>query len=1012
MVVMNTATPTRHSAAPAADQSSCRVAARLGRFSSHPRWARFQLGFWYSMAAAPLVLGGILLVWYVKATPDTAVTFLVDYGRPLLLYGLSAAGFAIGMGLTAAVTAQARKCRRIIDDAGAPEWMLVASAVAMVVIAASMLAISLTLSLPPRARSLVACMGILPLVLIQSVMSMAIRTERADGGDAESGFSPWMALIPALPVVLVVATWFEPVSRWCATFPFVDRVMDLVSASGQPADAEPIRRWVVMALAALIAAPLVAAAFSFMGRLMSRVARHALRSRDSSRDVPLFPLLGETLPELPDDEKDPPATLTTAEQDPFQVVFFGGRVPYQATLDHVKTINASSQDSWKDFGGKALDSRASADVLIEGTPGSGRTTAVVAAVVQGVVFGGEHAVFLVPRHADSQPVVERLRESYGAVGMGTFLDAGTLASGDVDSWLRPKQTDDPMPVPAVLVGTLEEFETAFFGGKTSPDERRNALRRIRVMVVEDVDRWTFEDRLHLPFVLQKIRLFLAATGVTPRTLVVAPPLTPAGREIIRRQLFDDNMRRSGDATDETPGAPSTAGSLVALPMTASRPLFVQHYRSVALLLPRCHPIRRSMWEALGFPADASQGQTLTDEQDDAVPLGYLAVAVDPPLLQASRSRDGDLATTNPDVWPWAALANSEQDLPEVRSVAMDEPIDSAADLQLSETGDIVTPHVSPSSWRASRIAKAKYEASEPTDFDLAYATRLRPRIRGQEQMVTEIRQDDGVLMLDVRPFAASATHDRDRMHFQTPVLTLPDRKQCRPLSLDRGPCGNRLAMYALASSAESIRSTWRLSGLYDARGELGDPIQPPFSFSYAATAFVIIFDQPYERRSMDRAWDDVRSAWPSDDEDRRTSLIPELGAVVAAAMAATAPSLERLARCIGLRLGTAEDAVKRFAVLCVEPATTGESVQEFMREVLNDNISARLFLRNATALLANRQATDGSLAPFAAAGYAIGAGQENGRLTIQQDVTSRLEDLFRSLIPAGTREEETGNVAG
>ena len=985
-------------AATGAVEQPCRVEEALGRFSSHPRWSGYQLCIWYAIATAPLLAAALIFGRFVSSSPDAAVTLLVDYGRPLLLYGATAAGFAAGMSLTAAITIQARRCRRVVDDAGAPQWLFVTAVCLMVVVAFVMLVLSFTLDLPPRTRSLVTCLGILPLVMIQSLLKVSLRSEGPDGRPRPGHFRPWTAILPAVPVAFVLATQIEGVSRWLASFDFVNKVIAIVGSGASNADAEATRRWVVTALVGVVVSPLVLAATSAMMRFWTADDTGTGDDAEAPAAADVFPLLGERQPvgpsNKPSDVPDPESVRESFLENPFLVALLGGRPVRNDQVRRIfDTITESARRSRAEDPDAPAWERPSADVLVEGDRGSGRTAAVVAAVLHGALCEGEHALFLVPDESLVDPLVERVRGARATAGLDSLLDVESLAPQSVGRWLG---ATDATTIPVVIVGTLTQFERAFFEGTAAPVRRRDALRKIGIVVVEDLDGFGFDDLVHLPYMVNKIRLFLAATGDSCRTVIVTLPLTRAGRSIVRRRLCDARRLTGKDApcSLETVATADRKARVVPFSGRASTPLFVQHVGSVARLLPPRHPIQRSWWIACGMPETRHLRAAATPAlAPDVEMLTDREVFLDPPVTVGEKPGEPGPTNVGRSSWPWA-IRDGSVAVPRPLPVEIGAPIDAGAGFLLNNEGDRITPVVSiPHS--DTRIAEIKDQAMNIGRIDLAYLTRMAWRRLGSDYRFRRIVQHDRTTTIEAVP-AIEGDRPAERSMLCLPVIDFPESPIVEDLGLSSGPCRGRISMYSLGNDAAAIPTHWQLTGRYDDR-RLVVNISPPIAFSVASSVVAILFDQPIDRQIVETAGSDVMAAWREAERAGSSAHVPELGAAVSAALSQIAPGLERFARCIGLRLDDGGHAARpRYAVLLVEPATTGGSVRDCLIEMLLDDESLAGFLQGLGSTLSS-DGPDGP-SPFVQADYAIAPRVDNeSKIMVDSGTVAGLNGLFNEL---------------
>jgi hypothetical protein len=651
----NTA-PDRESPAGGPPEMDSRMSAEwmtgeLGFFSSHPRWARQRLLLWFSIAFLPLAVGAFVLArWASGGSLLEAMELVFLHGRKILLYGFAAGGFALGLGLTAALAARASRSPALVADSGHPAMSAVVILAILLSLGVLPWLVPLLLGLDPRTRTFLALLGVLPLVLVVAVVSF-MPAEDSEGRPIKHGFRWWTLIFPGLVVGLAVTSQLGGISEWISRLGGVDRLIRVVaeavpSLEGSFALAdERLRGWIVAAVVVIVAAPVLCASIMLMASLRDAAVgdseERRLKKRASiAARVRGRGLLGEGREARParrrllglgrakageagegepsagdpqvagEPEQDPPPEWLARLRDavdpsgdwgdwvaerfvpgetspPYEGEdcfreYFAGVQPSRDQVNAFRTIYDRFAEMEKHAPGKPVWDQRSCDVLLEGPVGSGRTAVAAASVVQAAVVRGHTSLVLVPSGGKASSVLRRIRKAARESGVARYLSLGVLTAEGVRTWAEPgvggkrsgaasagepvageeslsqvaerqaeeRQTADlewsriaPNSTPDVLVGTLADFERTFFSGAANFERLAAVLSRIELVVVEDLDLFPVRDRIHLPFILNKIRLLLGAEGRRCQTIVVAPGLVPGAREYLEERLLSATVRR-------------------------------------------------------------------------------------------------------------------------------------------------------------------------------------------------------------------------------------------------------------------------------------------------------------------------------------------------------------------------------------------------------------------------------------------------------------------------------------
>lgn len=178
----------------------------------------------------------------------------------------------------------------------------------------------------------------------------------------------------------------------------------------------------------------------------------------------------------------------------------------------------------------------SADIIVHGDAGSGRTTTLQACATFAAFVRGQRVLFFVPNALRQQVILDHLQRFLDDLGLSHYVRAAPVNEANVRAWLKAEE-----PVPNVLVAELPAYEEHILGDQNRSGEMFDRLRRLallpEVVIVDDFLDFDDVQRSHLPFVLDKQRLLLAAEFMALQVVIACPTLSEIGKEILSRRLF-------------------------------------------------------------------------------------------------------------------------------------------------------------------------------------------------------------------------------------------------------------------------------------------------------------------------------------------------------------------------------------------------------------------------------------------------------------------------------------------
>jgi hypothetical protein len=534
----------------------------LGVMSSHPATSLWRMCLWAAVALLPIACGVVVLILWAYDDASDPFRFLVNHGRAIAVYGLVTAGFAMGFGLTALATAVAARSRMLVADGDAGISLTVCGVILLLLTAGlAVWTLPFAFNLPTTIRTLLAWLGLLPIVLLLSLATL-LPYEDSIGQLLKRPFKVWTLLLPAVVVAGVIATRYEAASRWLSELGFVRAPLQVLLDSGvaagmPPEAADSMQSWIVTCLVAIAASPLLGMAVAATTVVSNYFAVRGRRLQGAANTPPAW--LHDIRATMPFEHGEGswiPSLVPAGESVDWALPghpaldFFAESA---VTTDQVEALRAimGSTQSWSETTPSDVSRMLSADHLLEGPVGSGRTSTLVAAILQGVLINGETILVFVPHANARTSLAVRLRLAAKAVFTEGFVDVSELTADESASWIHPLRTEAPGPTvanppPRVLVGTLDDFERRFLAPAYDYDRLAAVLADVATVAIDDLESFTVQDRIHLPYTLAKIRLLTASHNQSVRTLVTCAPLAEAARDLVVKQLL--TMGTQGDQT--------------------------------------------------------------------------------------------------------------------------------------------------------------------------------------------------------------------------------------------------------------------------------------------------------------------------------------------------------------------------------------------------------------------------------------------------------------------------------
>jgi hypothetical protein len=221
------------------------------------------------------------------------------------------------------------------------------------------------------------------------------------------------------------------------------------------------------------------------------------------------------------------------EDASFDLLFDGKR----PTLDQFKALR-----DFSDLGMRCIDDPEGRvdgtgfEMILEGPAGSGRSSVLDAMALLTLLGQGTGTVMLVADLGRIEFAFQRLRSRIKSIHLAPYATLGSIQ----DAWTRASRGEAP---PDICVTTPELWEQTLPGQMvregTDYETARSLMVHYSTMLVDDWLEHPVEVRAHLPFILDKHRLFLESEMLPRACVVVFPSLTDTGRNLAVSRLMGD-----------------------------------------------------------------------------------------------------------------------------------------------------------------------------------------------------------------------------------------------------------------------------------------------------------------------------------------------------------------------------------------------------------------------------------------------------------------------------------------
>ena len=230
----------------------------------------------------------------------------------------------------------------------------------------------------------------------------------------------------------------------------------------------------------------------------------------------------------------------------------------------------------------------SADIILSGDEGTGRTEALLAAAMYAAFARRQRVLFLVADVEQAANLSDKADKRFHEIFLDCFLRCGVLCAEKAQQWVMAVKSradehstgghmgdgDTEIVPPNILFATPRDVERIFFEGRgvdadgSSIAPLRDILRLFEVVIVDDFMELDVTERAHLPFLLHKLRMILVSGNLRPQFVVATPRLREEdGVQVLADRLFDSRFNLSaGDGGNAITLLPRECSSAWSLPL--------------------------------------------------------------------------------------------------------------------------------------------------------------------------------------------------------------------------------------------------------------------------------------------------------------------------------------------------------------------------------------------------------------------------------------------------------------
>lgn len=234
--------------------------------------------------------------------------------------------------------------------------------------------------------------------------------------------------------------------------------------------------------------------------------------------------------------------------------FFGKVIPsvdQHHALDKFLRGNVRTYSSLVDDDGMGTD-----DLMVLGSPGSGRMTWIAATALAAAIYRGDKVLILCPSidvecHEEDDEADEGGPQTVRSIPLKEKIQREieqTLRNSRVNQLIMVRCMDSRIvngleannlaSIPEVMVATPHDIGRAFFNeDRKAPRAKLAALRMLGSILVTDVTDFSAKDKLHLPFLLGKIRLI----NEVARGSVQVGLMVPGNLDLPMRDMIGDRL---------------------------------------------------------------------------------------------------------------------------------------------------------------------------------------------------------------------------------------------------------------------------------------------------------------------------------------------------------------------------------------------------------------------------------------------------------------------------------------